>query len=201
MPVFVLLLVILLSLGAVVIILASSPLALWFTLEYPGDGAALSIIWLWGLARFRPGPGSKGKEKKRQEKQAEKRKKKRIKNPKAFLAPAVRRAAFRVVGRILRRIDVRQLRLHLVVGLADPADTAFLFGALLPLTITVNALPVGEFRVLPRFDAEALEIEGAGEVQVVPLMVVGTAIGTFFRRDGWIILRAVKEAMWNTAKE
>ena len=198
MPVLVVVLIVLLSLGAVMVLLSASPGALWFSVEYPGDGGALVITWLWGLARFRPGSGSPGKKEKRKEKKADRKGKKRIKDPRALLAPKVRRAAFRVLPRLLRRIEVRRLRLHLSFGLGDPADTAFLFGALLPLTIGFESLPLGELRIDPRFDEEVIKIEGEGAVQVIPIMVVGTALGTFFRRDGWVILRALKESMWNT---
>jgi hypothetical protein len=196
-------LLILLSLGAVVVVLSASPIVFSFELNYPGGGANLTIRWLWGLARFRPGAGGrkkKAKESRKSKRRGEQKGTKRIENPKAFLAPRVRRAALRVVARLFRRIEVRRLSLRLVIGLDDPADTAFVYGALLPIGLLLNALPAGEFRIDPRFEEEVVEIVGAGAVGLIPFMVVATALGTFLRRDGWIILRAVKDAKWNTKK-
>ena len=58
---------------------------------------------------------------------------------------------------IIRRIEIRNLFVHLKLGLADPADTGFLFAAVTPLlTFAGVQKPNIDINIQPDFDQEKL---------------------------------------------
>jgi hypothetical protein len=133
---------------------------------------------------------------------SDKKKRRRLKNPKAFLREEFRRVLLSLAARLLRRIEVRTLWLRIVFGLYDPADTGMAYGWILPFALAVGRPSSAQVRIAPRFDNEdpEIEIEGEGDIRVVPILLGATLLGLFFRRDGWVVLATVREAFWSTGK-
>lgn len=197
-------LIILASLLGLLLILLASPVGLAFWFDLPENGGGATVSWLWGAVRFHPG---KKDEEKAREKRAKRKPKKRkgIKNPRALLDERLFRAALRILGRLTRRIEIHRLTIRLAFGLEDPADTGAIYGRIFPLILTLRQMGVrglsrARLNVEPCFDLEVLELQGAGRISLVPLLVVATAVGAFLRRDGWIVLGAIRRAMWSTRK-
>ncbi|MFP4432355.1 MAG: DUF2953 domain-containing protein [Spirochaetaceae bacterium] len=210
MPAVALLLIILAAAGAVALIALAAPFAFRFRLELPESGWEVRVTWLWdAVSVYRSTPGKRrrkaDRDKGRRDKRrrgSDKKRRRRVKNPKAFLRKDFRRVLLSLSARLLRRVDVRTLRLRVVFGLYDPADTGMAYGWILPVALAVGRLSSARIVVEPRFDNEdpEIEIDGEGHIRVVPILLAATLLGLFFRRDGWIVLGTVREALWSTAK-
>jgi hypothetical protein len=209
-PAVTLLLILLAAAGAVVLIALTAPFAFRFRLDLPESGWEVRITWLWGaLTVYRNTPGKRrrkaDRDKRRRDKRrrrSDKKKRRRVRNPRAFLRGDFRRVLLSLAVRLLRRIDVRTLRLRVIFGLYDPADTGVAYGWILPVALTVGRLSSARIAIEPRFDNEdpELEVDGEGHVRVVPILLGAALLGLFFRRDGWIVLATIREALWSTGK-
>jgi hypothetical protein len=128
------------------------------------------IGWLFGLI---------GKDIRARRKQAKvkvkKKKKKRSVKP---LLAVIRTRGFlkhfiRFIKEIIRRIEIRNLYVHLKLGLADPADTGFLFAAVIPLlTFAGIQKPTIDINIQPDFEQENLQGYAEGGVRVYPIQFI-----------------------------
>lgn len=210
MPAVTVLLILLAAVGAVVAAVLAAPFAFRFRMDLPGTGWEIRVTWFWGtLPVYRSTPGKRrrkaDRDKKRRDKRrrgSEKEKRRRVKNPKAFLREDFRRVLLSFAARLLRRIEVRTLKLRVLFGLYDPADTGMAYGWILPFALALGEISSARIRIEPRFDNEDPEIavDGEGDIRLVPLRLLATLLGLFFRRDGWIILATVRGALWSTGK-
>ena len=203
MPAVTLLLILLAAAGAVVLIALTAPFAFRFRLDLPESGWEVRITWLWGAVTvYRNTPGKRRRKADRDKRRRDKKPRRRVKNPKALLRGDFRRVLLSLPARLLRRIDVRTLRLRVVFGLYDPADTGVAYGWILPVALTVGRLSSARIAIEPRFDNEdpEIEVDGEGHVRVVPILLGAALLGLFFRRDGWIVLATIREALWSTGK-
>lgn len=69
-----------------------------------------------------------------------------------------------------------RLRLHLRLGLGDPADTGRLWGLLGPLSALLARCPHSHFTLEPDFVDAVLQVEGSGTLRVIPLRLVVLAL-------------------------
>lgn len=202
-----------------VLLLAIAALAVPFEALY--DSARSShpfrVTWLWGAVRLYPrtrkGPeedndGRKGKKRKEKKKQSRHEKTPNPARRRAMIDlvrdPEFRRALLRDLLRLLRRIEIPLVDLKIVLGLADPADTGLLYGFLSAAGAAVGAHPDSRFtaddrhrlRVEPVFDKESVDLAGYGQLRVVPMTVVGTALAVGFGTTG----RRTLKALWRTRR-
>ena len=74
---------------------------------------------------------------------------------------------------IIRRIEIRNLYVHLELGLADPADTGFLFAAVTPLlTFAGVKKPTIHINIQPDFDQEKLRGYAKGDLRLYPIRFI-----------------------------
>jgi hypothetical protein len=208
-PAVTVLLIILAAVGAVVLIALTAPFAFRFRLDVPRGGWQARVTWLWDwVTVYRSTPEKRRRRKSRSRRREKRRRdsdgkgRHRVKNPRAFLREDFRRVLLSLAARLLRRIEVRTLRLRIAFGLYDPADTGMVYGWILPVVLVVGEISSARIQIEPRFDNEdpEIEVEGEGFVRVVPILLGATLVGLFFRRDGWIVLGTVREALWSTGK-
>ena len=139
--------------------------------------ASATLGWLFGLVRIPLRPG-RGKAKPAAPKKAKRARPARNKTHawamllgKGFLSKVIR-----LLRRLVRCLHMRRLRLHIFVGLDDPADTGRLWGMLGPLA---PALPVpgsSDLRIQPEFTGAALRIDGEGALRIVPIEIMATIL-------------------------
>jgi hypothetical protein len=80
------------------------------------------------------------------------------------------------VARLLRdlfgAIRVQLLRIDLVIGLSDPAETAEAVGLLWAALFPLEALSPLRARIVPSFSEERLEGSAEGKLRIVPIKIV-----------------------------
>ncbi len=80
-------------------------------------------------------------------------------------------ALWRYLRRLVAAIKVVDLRARIRVGLADPADTGVLWGAVATPAVLVGAL-YPQLRIEPSFESACLDIDARGQLLAVPLHVM-----------------------------
>ncbi len=104
------------------------------------------------------------------------------------------RGLIRLSGDLLRSLRPRRLRVDLVIGLEDPADTGRLAGMLAPLRLLFGRRTVGKassvsIDVTPDFSGPRLQGYSCASVQFVPLKLIAIVIGFLFSAP---VFRAVR---------
>jgi len=154
------------------IILLIVPIDLIFNISKRDNiESRVRIGWLFGLI----GKDISGRRKQAKVKVKKEKKKKRSVKP---LLAVVRTRGFlkrflRFVRDIIRRIEIRNTYVHLTLGLADPADTGFLFAAVIPLlTFAGVQKPTIDINIQPDFDQEKLWGYAKGDLRLYPIRFI-----------------------------
>ncbi|MEW5756681.1 MAG: DUF2953 domain-containing protein [Pseudomonadota bacterium] len=86
---------------------------------------------------------------------------------------------------MLRQIRVREMKLHLDLGLDDPADTGRLYGILSPMLILLQQVPRVDMRLQPDFTQAVFMVTGRGHIRVIPLAVLRVMLGFLLSPTCW----------------
>lgn len=166
----------------------------------------LIVYWMFGLFRVSVRPG------RRKAARSSKRRRKRREMIVSGTKGVVRRrhmvlAILRTRGLLrgllhllrdlLRSLKPRRLRVELVIGLEDPADTGRLAGVLAPLRLLFGRRTLGKesnvsIDVTPDFFGPRLQGYSCASVQFVPLKLIAIVIGFLFSAP---VFRAVRLMM------
>lgn len=96
----------------------------------------------------------------------------------------------RLLGRLATRIYIRRLRLHVRLGLDDPADTGRLWGVVGPLAWAVPVPAGADVAIEPEFSGAVFRFDGEGAVRIVPIEILATVIAFALSPATWRALRA-----------
>ena len=134
-----------------------------------------TLAWLFGLVRLRLGKPKVRPRAKPDHARVEGRRRER--GGARRIIAMLRSEGFawrllRLVRDLLRRIDIRDLRMDVRVGLDDPADTGRLWAIVGPFAAMLTLPPVARVAIEPEFTAETLEIDGKGRIRVVPIQLL-----------------------------
>ena len=157
------------SLAAVIVLVLCIPLDAVLHIDIHGRPKfQMRLAWLFGLV-------SKEITRAKKKKPKEKKRKRRIKARTIFKILRTRGLLGqlrRLLWDILRRLNIRDLRINFRVGLDDPADTGLLFALIGPATFFLGSSRVHEIRIEPSFEDEAV-FEGYfhGAVRLVPIQL------------------------------
>jgi hypothetical protein len=102
-----------------------------------------------------------------------------------FKSPDFLPSLGRFAARVVRHGRPRGLRLHLRIGLGDPADTGRLWGALAPLLLALSELEFEELRVEPDFLRRSFELDAHAVLRVVPAVLLAFLVGYWFTPAPW----------------
>ena len=172
------------------IILLCVPVDLVFNISKRDNiESRVRIGWLFGLI------GKDIRSKKKQVKvKVKKKKKKRSVKP---LLAIVRTRGFLkrlllFIKDIIRRIEIRNTYVHLTLGLADPADTGFLFAAVTPLlTFAGVQKPNIGINIQPDFDQEKLWGYAKGNLRLYPIRFIKPLLLFIFSLTTLRVIKAV----------
>ena len=151
------------------ILLLSVPFDFIFEVERRGEvKGRVRVAWMFGLI------GKDIRRRKRKPKEEEKRKKRRGVRP---LLAMMRcrgfvRKLFRFIRDVLRRLQIRELKLDLTVGLGDPAETGMLFAAIPGVMALTNSLASVDMWIRPDFAEAKLRGYLKGDLRVFPIRLV-----------------------------
>jgi hypothetical protein len=154
------------------IILLIVPIDLIFNISKRDNiESRVRIGWLFGLIGKDISVGRK------QAKVKGNKEKKKKRSVKPLLA-VVRTRGFlkrllRFIRDIIRRIEIRNTYVHLTLGLADPADTGFLFAAVTPLLKFAGVQkPSIDIDIQPDFDQEKIGGYAKGDLRLYPIRFI-----------------------------
>jgi Protein of unknown function (DUF2953) len=172
--------------GAITVILAVLILPLDVTLRFstrPGPAVSVSLQPFSG--RMRPITlidtrcGRPGKHGKQDAKPREKPRRRRRPDAR-FL-----RELPRLFAGLVSAFQIVRLRMNLVFGLGDPADTGKLYGALAPLAYGLGAVPKVEIGLHPDFGDVIFSGEVDARLRVRPVDLIKPALGFLWRLRWW----------------
>lgn len=105
-----------------------------------------------------------------------------------------RRRLLRFARDLWRAVHTEDLRLHLRVGLGDPADTGRLWAIAGPVAGMLAAVPSAVLRLEPEFLDAAFRVRGSGSLRFVPLQILGLAAALALSPAVWRGLRRARVA-------
>jgi hypothetical protein len=151
----------------------------------------VTIGWLFGVVRVPLRPG-RARSKPKKPKPAPAR---RVRRGGRKVTVMLRSEAFfahvmRFLLRLAARIHIRRLRLHLRLGLDDPADTGRLWGMVGPLAWAAPVPAGTDLAIEPEFTGASFRVDGEGAVRIVPIGLLATLIGFALSPVTWRALRA-----------
>lgn len=84
----------------------------------------------------------------------------------------------RLVRDIFRISHARDVALHLLIGMNDPADTGMVFAFVAPAVVQLRAITPYDIRIQPDFEEAELQGYLKGRVRVFPIQLI--YVGTLF---------------------
>lgn len=168
-------LIFLIALLVGMIVVLAIPIDLAFTLQREERlQTRVTLGWLFGLVKI---PLSVKGEK--AESTAPKKPRHTQSRRKLHMGAMLRSQGFLArVLRLLRRlkdcVHIRHLRLHILLGLDDPADTGQLWGIVGPLTLAVPVPASTDLSIQPEFTGATCQVNGEGVLRIVPIEIIGT---------------------------
>ena len=172
-------LIILVTLLAGVLAVLTIPVGVAFTVQREEKlQGRVTIDWMFGLVRIPVYPEEGGEARAApapSPKQARRTRAQRdlhlgaMLRSQGFLARLIR-----LLRRLRGCIHIRRLRLHVLLGLDDPADTGRLWGMVGPLALLVPVPAGADLAIQPEFTGATLQIDGEGAVRILPIEIIGT---------------------------
>lgn len=173
---------------SLVVILLAMPVTLTYQFSRKEAlSADLRLEWAFGLVRADVSPDLS---KPRPKKPKADRKKAARKGGKKNVMAAIRQRSFRqrifrFVSDLWRAVHKKNVELLVRLGLGDPADTGQLWAVLGPLSGMLAQLREIHIAIEPDFGDATLEVDSSGTIRVVPLQIVGIALGLLLSPPFW----------------
>ena len=170
-------LIILVALLAGVVALLAIPVDVVFTVQREEKfHGRVTIGWFFGLVKIPIRP-QHGEARPAQSKKARRARDRTRRGP--HVGAMLRSKGFLsrllwLLRRLYRCLHIRCLRLHLLLGLDDPADTGRIWGMVGPLALAVPVPAGADVAIHPEFTGAAFRIDGEGAVRIVPIEVIAT---------------------------
>ncbi len=172
----------------IVIGLLAVPLTLTFRLAWPDvQDNSLRVGWAFGLVDARvPLSGTDSDELAETAGESSRRRKRGGGNVLAAIRDRpFRQRLLRFVRDTWRAVQKRDLAMRMRIGLGDPADTGQLWAALGPLSGFLATLRDAAIRLEPEFDDAVFEVDGRGQVRLVPLKLIALSLALVVSPTFW----------------
>ena len=103
---------------------------------------------------------------------------------------ALRHRLFEFAGKLWDALRKDDLRLHIRLGLDDPADTGQLWALIGPVSAMLHNVQGASIKIEPTFEGPSFELHSSGTLHVVPLRLLCLTIGLLLSPPVWPLLRA-----------
>jgi hypothetical protein len=153
----------------------------------------VQLRWLFGLLELRLERPRTGRLPHRRAKRQARRAAKRSRRPRIrrlLFNPTFWAQLKRLLQRLAHAVHWRTLRLHVLFGLDDPADTGCLWGVLGPLSTALFPAHA-DVVIQPTFEGPVFAFQGTAEVRVVPLRIARVLLLFALSPATWRALRPV----------
>jgi len=184
----------------VLLVLLAIPIGLDYRLSWPGGNRGeVHLVWLFGLLRVRipvasePTAPAKPAHPKRVRKHKTRTKCKT--NPlAAWRFKPFRQRILRFIRDLWTAVHKRDVRLQLLIGLSDPADTGQLWALMGPVSAVLTYSRDVEIDIEPDFTESTLEIRSSGYIRVIPLQLLGLSLALLLSPPFWLGLQKMRGA-------
>ena len=105
-----------------------------------------------------------------------------------------RQRVFRFVRELWRAVRKEDVFLNMRLGLGDPAETGQLWAWLGPLSAFLMYAGDARVNLAPDFRFQRFDVDTGGRIRVIPLQVIGLAIGLAVSPAFWRGLRLARSA-------
>lgn len=169
---------------SLVVFLLAVPVSLTYQLLWKQRlSAKLRLNWAFGLVRADVSPDVA---KPKPDTSEDARKKGNKTNFMAAIRQApFRRRMLRFISDVWRAIHKKNVQLLVRMGLGDPADTGQLWAVLGPLSAMLARLRDIRVVIEPDFLDPTFEVDSSGTIRLIPLQLVGLALGLLFSPPVW----------------
>ena len=182
--VFLLLLIALLAIPVRVTFLVSREETLERTIE---------LKWMYGLVRVRippAAPATTGAEEVKHKPSRQQRSARGGQSAFDLLRQdALRRRLIKFGGNLWDAVRKDDVRLHIRIGLDDPADTGQLWAVIGPVSAMLKNIRSASIEIEPIFTDPSFELHSSGSLRVVPLQVLCLTIGLLLSPPVWQLMR------------
>lgn len=181
----------------IVVGLLAVPLTLTFRIAWPdAQENTLRVGWAFGLIDARvPLTGAEAEDLQEDDRALDSRRKRRDGNVVAAIRDKpFRQRVTRFVRDSWRAIHKRDIAIRMRVGLGDPADTGQLWAVLGPVSGFLATLRNAAITLEPEFDDAVLEVDGRGQVRVVPLKLIALSLALVASPAFWRGARLMRGA-------
>ena len=103
-----------------------------------------------------------------------------------------RQRIIRFVGDVWRAVHKRDVRLRVRLGLGDPADTGQLWALIGPMSGLLANVPDASISVEPEFLDATIELDGSGNIRVIPLQLVYLTAALLLSPQVWQGFRQIR---------
>jgi len=180
--------------------LLAIPIDLVYRLNWRGSlQGDVHLHWLFGLLRVRIPIEKSSSPQTTKETPAKPRHRKRRNRSKVKPLAAWRHRSFRQrITRFLRdlwrAIHKRDMQLHLLIGLDDPADTGQLWAIMGPVSAVCAQSQAVHIDIEPDFTQSHLELNSRGDIRIIPLQLIAIAIALLLSPPFWYGLQQMRKA-------
>lgn len=175
------------------------PLRLSYKLSWPEPFESdVRLQWAFGLLSLRvPAPKSPRTATKDEEHLEKPDRLRPSKLKSGNLLSVIRRKAFRqrltvFGGDMWRAVHKRDVKLHLVIGLGDPADTGQLWALVGPMAGILATIQDTSIVIEPEFVDATIALDGSGTLRIIPLEIIYLIIGLLLSPPIWRGIREVR---------
>ena len=180
--------------------LLAIPIDLVYRLNWRGSlQGDVQLRWLFGLLRVRIPIEKTPSTQTTKETMAKPRRRKRRSGSKVKPLAAWRQRSFRqritrFLHKLWQAIHKRDMRLHLLIGLDDPADTGQLWAIMGPVSAVCAQTQTVQINIEPDFTESHLELNSSGDIRIIPLQLLALFLGLLLSPPFWYGMHQMRNA-------
>lgn len=172
--------------------LLAVPITLTFRMSWQQEFQdEIRLLWLFGLIRirlpsFKPKPPVQEDGKRAQKTGRLERSSRNRQHVFAVVwQKSFRRRIIRFISDCWHAIHKRDVRLHLRIGLGDPADTGQLWAVVGPVAGILSNAKEASIEIVPEFLDETFELDSSGNIRLIPLQMLYLTVGLLLSPPVW----------------
>lgn len=180
-------------------VLLAIPISLVYRVSWRGHWQAnVHLFWMFGLLHVRiptatTPPSAKAKHTRHKPARRQKPRTRRTVNPlAAWRLHSFRRRILKFLHDLWRAIHKRDVRLQLLIGMGDPADTGRLWAVVGPVSALLGRSREVRIHFEPEFTETCFEFSSSGNIRVIPVQLLGLTLALLVSPVFWYGMRQLR---------
>jgi len=181
--------------------LLAIPIDLVYRVNWRGSlQGEIQLCWLFRLLRVRiplkPSPSKQSTTQPRDKQKPRRKSRARSRtNPlAAWRQRSFRRRIIKFLRDLWQAIHKREVHLHLLIGLDDPADTGQLWAIMGPLSAILAQSRNVQIDIEPDFSESHLEANSRGDIRIIPLQLLALVLVLLLSPPFWYGMQQMRKA-------